>query len=97
MQVPFGPVNGQVFHTARQSQRRVAHDVIEITEAMSVHEAPRLPGDVAGTDQLAEDSLQLPTADLEPACDMFEPDVSNICRYRARRLWKSKSRTWRNW
>jgi hypothetical protein len=23
--------------------------------------------------------------------------LSNICRYRAKRLWKSKSRTWRNW
>jgi hypothetical protein len=42
---------------------------------MSGHEAPRFPGDVAGGDQLAEDSLQLPTADLEHACDMFEPNV----------------------
>src|SRR5215472_5088276 len=50
-------------------------DVIEITEAMSGHEAPRFPGDVAGVDQLAEDSLQLPAADLERACDMFEPNV----------------------
>ena len=47
------------------TQRHVAHDVIEITEAMSGHEAPRFPGDVAGGDQRAEDSLQLPTADLE--------------------------------
>jgi hypothetical protein len=23
--------------------------------------------------------------------------LSNICRYGAKRLWKSKSRTWRNW
>jgi len=23
--------------------------------------------------------------------------LSNICRYKAKRLWKSKSRTWRNW
>ena len=78
MQVPFGPVERLSFPQRAPDQRHVAHDVIEITEAMSVHEAPRLPGDVAGADQLAEDSLQLPTADLERACDMFEPNAPPV-------------------
>lgn len=39
---------------------------------MTCREALRFPGDVAGTDQFAEDSLELFTADLERAPDVFE-------------------------
>jgi hypothetical protein len=42
------------------------------------HEAPRFSGDVAGADQFAEGSLQLFTADLERACDMFEPNLTLV-------------------
>ena len=62
----------RVIHRSADRCRNVANNVIDLTEPLRAGDAALFTGDIAAADELAEDALLLPAADVQYPANLFE-------------------------
>jgi len=62
----------RVIHRSADRYRNVANNIIDLTEPLRARDPALFAGDIAGADELAEDALLLPAADVQYPANLFE-------------------------
>ena len=66
------PRLNRVIHRSADRYWNVANNIIDLAEPLRAGDPALFTGDVAGADELAEDALQLPAADVQCPANLFE-------------------------